>query len=155
MLMGILLLPRSENVWPETFTWKLALDVGFGFVIVTLLTTDTPTPTSPKLTVPGVTWTRASETDAITPDPQPDAATIKQQTTAGTKIVHRRSSPGGRVPAQTRSLFGLGKLPWEGREGVAAIASEEAGIAHFNDTKITSWAVQENMIRGRAKGKER
>lgn len=97
--------PASEKVWPETLIWEMTMDVGLGFVIVTLLEADTPISTLPKSTVPGVTRMRASEADTVTPDPQPDAATAKQQATARTKAVHTPSKPRGRVPGQLRTLF--------------------------------------------------
>src|SRR5271163_3255916 len=88
----------------------MTTDAVLGFVIVTLLAADTPTPTSPKSTVPGVTRTRASEADTVTPDPQPDADTIKQQTTARTKTFHRPSKPRARVVGPGVELVRLSKV---------------------------------------------
>jgi hypothetical protein len=86
------------------------MDVVLGFAIITLLAADTPTPTSPKSTVPGVTRTRASEADTGTPDPQPDVDTIKQQTAARTKAVHRPSKLRGRVVGPDVELVRLSKV---------------------------------------------
>jgi hypothetical protein len=86
------------------------MDVVLGFAIVTLLAADTPTPTSPKSTVPGVTLTRAPEADTVTLDPQPDAATIKQQTTAARTAVHRPSKPRARAVWPGVELVRLSKV---------------------------------------------
>jgi hypothetical protein len=66
----------------------------------------------------------------------------KQQIAARTKAVHRAAKPRGRVPGQTRSWFGFGKLPWEVWKGVETIGPGKARIAYFDDTNITSWNVQ-------------
>ena len=82
-----------------------------GFVTARLVTTDVPTPTSPKLTVPGVTWTDIAAIGTATDVPQPDVITIKQHIPAKATAVNELVNPLVRLASQAGSLSGLREPP--------------------------------------------
>ena len=67
----------------------MTIDFEFGFVIATLYTADCPIPTSPKSTVPGVTWIMPCKIGRATSVPHPEIVTVTQQMAAKTSAVHR------------------------------------------------------------------
>jgi hypothetical protein len=83
------------------------MDFGLGFVMVTFVTTDVPTPTSPKSTAPGTTWTKVSGIATVTAVPQPDAIASKQHITAKATAANGRPTPRGPLASQTGSRYGF------------------------------------------------
>jgi hypothetical protein len=110
MLIGMLLSPRTEKVWPETLSWEITTDTGPLLVMFTLLSTALPTGTLPKLTVPGDTESTLP-TGMVTPDPQPEIIAITEQARANPRVFPHplnRSTP---VPVSTRDWIDLENTP--------------------------------------------
>jgi hypothetical protein len=152
--MGILLLPGSENVWPETFTWEIAIGDELLFVILTLLLASWPIGTFPKLTALGETR-RLPPTGSTDPAPQPDVAIAKQDASAITRAFPHPLNCMIFTPDRMRCPFPFENSPLNVAAGADMIWPENSEIAEISDTNITSSNLQNvQRIRGRAKGKE-
>jgi hypothetical protein len=130
MLIGVLVLLRRENGWPETFTCETTIDEALLFVIVRLLSTSWPTGTFPKLTVPGETKRPLPPSGTLTPAPQPDIAIVKQQAKLNRRALPHRLNR--KVP------LSLEYWPFKLSAVANTTRPEDQKIAWISDTNITS-----------------
>jgi len=132
-------------------TWDMTMDCGLGFVIAMLLTADCPMPTSPKSTVPGVTWTKPCEVEMETEVPHPEVDSVKQQATAKTRTVQRPLNERYPLASGTKNLSDPGEvrgatgmseqhlsIPWTKGQDVQSPGILEIGRVNTLRVKICS-----------------